>query len=58
MSTFRDYHSSVIFDSIVNYIENAKENDPNLETCEMVQELMEIVGYSMKIGIYNIENMK
>lgn len=58
MSAFENYHSNNIYDSIVNYIENEKQNNPNLEISEMIQELMEIVGYSMKIGIYNIENKK
>jgi hypothetical protein len=56
MSAFGDYAKDDIVDSIKLFVQEKKEQDPQIQISKLVEEVMEAVGYGLRDAIWTIEN--
>lgn len=53
MSAFENYEKDAIFDSISVFVSNKKKE--GVKTSQVISELMDIVSYGIKNGLYESE---
>jgi hypothetical protein len=56
MSAFENYLKDDIVSSIKNYIEEKKQQQPEIQINELIRETMEAVNYGLEHAIWEIEN--
>ena len=56
MSAFGNYIKDDIADSIKTFIEEKKQQQPEIQINELIKEIMEAVSYGLEHAIWNIEN--
>jgi hypothetical protein len=57
MSAFDNNIKDEIVDSIKNFIEEKKEQQPTIQINELIKEVMEAVSVGLERGIWYIENV-
>ena len=56
MSAFGNYIKDDIVYSIKNFIEEKKQQQPDIQINELIKETMEAVNYGLEHAIWEIEN--
>ena len=56
MSAFGYYQKDEIAESIKNFIEYKKEQNPEIQINELIKETVEAVNYGLEHAIWDIEN--
>ena len=56
MSAFGNYLKDDIVSSIKNFIEDKKQQQPDIQINELIKETMEAVNYGLEHAIWEIEN--
>jgi len=56
MSAFGNYIKDDIVSSIKNFIEEKKQQQPDIQINELIKETMEAVNYGLEHAIWEIEN--